>query len=88
MTVTAGQDGRAQFKFTVSSTIKLGDVLTLTATSLRYGAGSTSALSNAVVHRLKQQPTPVAPAPVPPRTTPAPVNPTTRTTSPRPPSRR
>lgn len=63
--VTADANGLVNFNFTVDGKVALGDVLTLTATSLLYGPGSTSALSDGVLVTLLNQTTPSKPSPVP-----------------------
>lgn len=48
LTVTADRTGFARFTLTVSADVTLGDFITATATSLRFGIGSTTAFSNGV----------------------------------------
>jgi len=69
--VVAGEDGWASFAIDISEEVEVGDVVSITATSLRYGIGSTTAPSNHLVHDLSGDPdhsTPSLPSGPPPVT--------------------
>jgi hypothetical protein len=57
-TVTAGANGVASLAITISASIEVGEVITATATALRFEAGSTSVISNGVTADYPGIPTP------------------------------
>lgn len=57
-TVVTDSRGNATFSLRITAPLEVGEVITATATSLRFEAGSTSVLSNAVTADLPGIPTP------------------------------
>lgn len=57
-TVTAGANGVARLAITITARIEVGEVITATATALRFEAGSTSMISNGVTADYPGMPTP------------------------------
>jgi len=57
-TVTAGANGAATLSITITASIQVGEVITATATALRFEAGSTSEISNGVTADYPGIPTP------------------------------